>query len=188
MTSTSGRTLGGKSLDRNLEAIIIFASIALGLSVVYWLIFYLSQKGAIRFAPDRSTWGAARAYGPTAAAVISALYVGGLSSLKRLWMRVTAWKVPWWLYALALLGFPVAVLGDTYATAVFGTAPVTVGRTSPLHLLLLFFYICNRWPPGRRDWMAGLLAARTPHKNERRTGEPDSWPHWVALASPSVSG
>src|SRR5712692_5034634 len=142
MTSTAGRTLGGKSLDRNLEAIIIFASIALGLSVVYWLIFYLSQKGAIRFAPDRSTWGAARAYGPTAAAVISALYVGGLSSLKRLWMRVTAWKVPWWLYALALLGFPVAVLGVTYATAVFGTAPVTVGRTSPLHLLLLFSYIC----------------------------------------------
>ncbi len=90
MTSTSGRTLGGKSLDRNLEAIIIFASIALGLSVVYWLIFYLSQRGTIRIAPDRSTWGAARGYGRTAAAVISALYVGGVSSLKRLWMRVTA--------------------------------------------------------------------------------------------------
>lgn len=117
-------------------ALWIFVGIALGLPVLYWLLFYFARQAG--WEPPRGVFGVLRSYGPTFAAIGALAYVGGRPALRDLWTSVIKWRVSGRLYAIALFG-PLAVMTVAIG-AMFFFAPeaMTLGDFNPLKLAAIF--------------------------------------------------
>jgi membrane protease YdiL (CAAX protease family) len=108
-------------------------------------------------------WGASWAYGPAAAAVITAA-LAGRGALRGLGARLIRWRVPWWWYPIVLLG-PLAYWGVIYAVAIpIGWSehlrqplPLTHGLAAAIPLLLL---LCLTDGLGEETGWRGFLLPR----------------------------
>ncbi len=122
----------------------VFVFLALGFAWVYWLLISLSRKGSLPFLLQDSVPGAIlkailRDFGPAVAAIIVAAFYQGRAGLKRLWLTVTRWRVPWWLYALAFVG-PMIAAGLVVSIGVMkGSLKRNPEPISIVHFSLVFF-------------------------------------------------
>lgn len=147
---------------RNNRSIFLFITLALGLSLVYWGLFYLHDHGLLPFDPASDAMGALRGYGPTLAALVAAAVVYGLDGVSALWRRVTQWRVPGYLFALAILG---PLLGSVILVMLCGLmgADLTITQQTtaiPKLIIIFFFFAIVDGPIGEEIGWRGFLLPR----------------------------
>ena len=121
----------------------VFAALALGFAVAYGGIGWLANAGVLPFTLRGSTPGTIlgallRTFGPALAAVLCAAGFGGRRALRDLGASLAAWRLPAWLWLLALVGPFVAitlVVATGVATGTLVRAPL---ESSPLRFLVVF--------------------------------------------------
>ncbi len=117
-------------------ALWMFVGIALGLSVLHWVLFYVA--GQVGWELHKGTFGVIRSYGPTFAAIGALAYIGGRPALRDLWSSVIKWRISGRLYAIALLG-PLAVMTVALgAMLIFAPDALAFGDVNPLKLVAIF--------------------------------------------------
>lgn len=149
-------------IRRNTRSIYLFTALALGLSLLYWGLFLLHGRGLLSFDPSSDVMGAIRGYGPTLAAIITASVVYGRRGLQELWARVKMWRVPGWLFALAILG---PLLGSVLLLVIahFAGADLSPGSESlplPKLILVFLFFAVVDGPIGEEIGWRGFLLPR----------------------------
>lgn len=144
---------------RAVTASLLFAGVSVGLSCVYWSLFFLGDRGMLPFDPSSSVLGAARGYIPALAAVVTALGVFGRAELSTIWTRVSRWRVSPGLYGLALLVPMGASLIVVVVASLSGTE-VAFGpgaRTLPKLVLTFFFFAVVDGPLGEEIGWRGFF-------------------------------
>lgn len=147
---------------RSRSAIFVFTALALGLSLLYWGLFFLHGRGLLPFDPNSDLMGAIRGYGPTLAALVTAAAIYGRVGLKDLWLRLKMWRVRPWLLGLAVLG-PLAGSALLLVLACLSGADLT---PSPEHLpipklvLVFVFFAVVDGPIGEEIGWRGFLLPR----------------------------
>jgi membrane protease YdiL (CAAX protease family) len=150
------------SYGKDRLSIGLYVFLALGLSVLYWGLFYLHDRGTLAFDPESDLMGALRGYGPALAALVVAIVIHGRKGLRELWARVTMWRVPPWLLILAIVG---PLLGSVVLLVIVRIAEVDLTPTSQgvplpkLVIIFLFFAIVDG-PVGEEIGWRGFLLPR----------------------------
>lgn len=139
----------------------LFIALALGFSVVYWLLFVLRDRGAISLDGLVGPLGVARGYGPALAALIVAWLTMGRAGLRELGARLTCWRLPPWLYGVALL-MPALAAGSVVAIVARGAPErLALGEVNPLRLIVIFFvFAVIDGPLGEEIGWRGFLLPR----------------------------
>ena len=148
--------------SKRLVSILVFLTIALGLSLLYWWLFVLRERGVLPFDPSSNLMGAARGYGPTLAALVATAAFFGRRGLLELWMRVKKWRVSIGLLALALLGPMAGNLIVLFGAHLAGTEMSLDLESTPLPKLVLifFFFAVVDGPLGEEIGWRGFLLPR----------------------------
>ncbi|MGE4188539.1 MAG: hypothetical protein AB7G12_01440, partial [Thermoanaerobaculia bacterium] len=119
----------------------LFIALALGMSLLYWLLFALHARGWLPFDPASELFGLLRGYTPALAAVVTALLLSGRAGLTELRQRVTRWRVSPWLYALAFFGPLGASLVALFVARLSGVvAPFAPGAIPLPKLVIVFLF------------------------------------------------
>ena len=150
------------SNGRDRLSIGLYVILALGLSVLYWGLFYLHDRGALPFDPESDLMGALRGYGPALAALVVAAVIHGRKGLRELWTRVTVWRVPPRLLMLALVG---PLLGSLALLFIAHVAGVDLALTSqgvplPKLIIIFLFFAIVDGPVGEEIGWRGFLLPR----------------------------
>jgi uncharacterized protein len=148
--------------NRTTNAIRLFIALALGLSFLYWGLFFLRSKGWLPFDPASDLMGALRGYGPTVAALLTAALIYGRQGLKELWRHVAKWRIPPWLLALAILA---PLLGSLILLFITHLAGVNLALTSqsvpvPKLVIIFLFFAVVDGPTGEEIGWRGFLLPR----------------------------
>jgi membrane protease YdiL (CAAX protease family) len=146
----------------NKNSIRLFIALAIGLSCLYWGLFYLHEWGLLPFDPASDLMGALRGYGPALAALVTSALICGRKGLADLWMRVTMWRVPLWLLALAIVGPLLGSVALLFGVQVAGVDLVLTSHSVPLPKLILifFFFAIVDGPAGEEIGWRGYLLPR----------------------------
>lgn len=153
--------------NRANRSIFIFLLLALGLSFLYWGLFLLHDHGLLPFDPKSDLMGAARGYGPSLAALVAATVIYGRDGLRDLWMRVTMWRIPLWLFALAIVGPMLISLALLVILQVTGVDLVLTSESMPIPKLVIvfFFFAIVDGPVGEEIGWRGFLLPRLLEKH-----------------------
>jgi membrane protease YdiL (CAAX protease family) len=152
---------------RNRLSIGLYVFLALGLSVLYWGLFYLHDRGTLAFDPESDLMGALRGYGPALAALVVAVVIHGRKGLRELLTRVTMWRVPPWLLILAIVG---PLLGSVVLLVIVRIAEVDLALTSqgvplPKLIIIFLFFAIVDGPVGEEIGWRGFLLPRLLEKH-----------------------
>ena len=144
------------------RSIRLYIALALGFSLLYWGLFELYRRGLLPFDPASDVVGALRGYGPTLAALLTAVFIYGRDGLNELWMRVRMWRTPLWLLALAVFG---PMLGSLALLLVIQIAGVDLTLTSedvrlPKLFIIFIFFALVDGPVGEEIGWRGFLLPR----------------------------
>ncbi len=117
----------------------IFVCVVLGLSVLYWAAFQIAPLLDVELPAD--LLGTLRGFGPTIAAVVALVYVGGIGAIRSLLASILDWRVSGRLYAVALLA-PATAMALALAIA-YSNEPnaFSLGDVNPLRLAAIFFIL-----------------------------------------------
>jgi membrane protease YdiL (CAAX protease family) len=151
MTAPTDRRAAGRSAT-------LFSAVALGLSLAYWLLFIVHERGGLAFDPASSLMGVTRGYGPTVAALVAAWAFYGQSGLARIWSRVIRWRFRPHLLALAVLG-PLAVSAVVFTAVRLAGVDLQLdsGQIQPKLLLIFFVFAVVDGPVGEEIGWRGFL-------------------------------
>ena len=149
------------------HSIRLFIALAIGLSFLYWALFYLHDRGLLPFDPASDLMGALRGYGPTVAALVTSVIIYGRKGLRELWMRVKMWRIPLWLLALAVFG---PMFGSIVLLFMVHFAGVDLALTSqsvplPKLMLIFVFFAIVDGPTGEEIGWRGFLLPRLLEKH-----------------------
>lgn len=147
---------------RNRHAVRLFVSLALGLSLAYWGLFYLHRHHWLGFDPASDAMGALRGYGPTLAALITAAAIYGREGVAAIWKRITQRPIAARLIALAILGPLLASAALVVLAGLAGVdlAPSSDGIPIPKLILIFFFFAVVDGPIGEEIGWRGFLLPR----------------------------
>jgi membrane protease YdiL (CAAX protease family) len=153
--------------NKSNRSVLLFLALALGLAYLYWGLFVLHDKGLLPFDPSSDLMGAARGYGPSLAAIVAAAVIYGRNGLKELWMRVKMWRIPPWLFALAILG---PLLGNLALLSILQITGVDLvlnpeGVPIPKLIIIFFFFAIVDGPVGEEIGWRGFLLPRLLEKH-----------------------
>ncbi|MEP7702774.1 type II CAAX endopeptidase family protein [Paraglaciecola sp. 25GB23A] len=146
----------------NKHSILLFLALALGLSCAYWGLFFLHDHSWLPFNPSSDIMGALRGYGPSIAAFIAATVIYGRKGTSELWMRVKMWRIPLWLFVLAVLG---PMIGNLVLIiiAYFSGVELQLNSESvplPKLFIIFFFFAIVDGPVGEEIGWRGFLLPR----------------------------
>jgi uncharacterized protein len=154
-------------VDKGNRSTLLFIALALGLSYLYWGLFYLHEQNWVAFDPSSDLMGAIRGYGPSIAAIIAAAVIYGRQGLNSLWMRVKMWRIPLWLFALAIFGPVLFNLVLVFIAFLSGVDLALNPESVPLPKLILifFFFAIVDGPIGEEIGWRGFLLPRLLEKH-----------------------
>lgn len=143
------------------RSIVLYTILALGLAGGYWLLFFLHERGLSPFDPSGFVTGAARGYGPAVAALVTAALLYGKSELREIGSRLTRWRVPGRLYALALLGPVAASIAMVVVLRWLGVEAQEAQPIGPGKLILIFLlFVIADGPLGEEIGWRGFFLPR----------------------------
>src|SRR5438093_3413461 len=97
-------------MRRDIAAILLFLTLALGFSVCYWAMVRFCPQGSLPHPLELFLWALFRGFGPAVAAFIAAYYKDRATGIRRILSSLVRWNIqPRWY----LLGFlwPMAAVG-----------------------------------------------------------------------------
>jgi membrane protease YdiL (CAAX protease family) len=160
MDQEHSRTLSPPS---TLKTATLFVVLALGFASTYWLLVRLAHAGSLPFSMSDSLAGTIlkgllRDFGPAVAAMLAAGLTQGRLGLLRLGSALARWRIPVWIYLIAL-ALPFLADGIVVVVGVqTGALERGSGPFSPLHFLLVFFAMAVvDGPLGEEIGWRGLL-------------------------------
>jgi membrane protease YdiL (CAAX protease family) len=135
--------------DRALRTSALFTALALGFSIVYWMMVSLSRSGVVPFSMESDGFFRAsvpgsvaglllRDFGPALAGVIAIAVCRGRSALRGLLRSIVRWRVPAWLYVVAWFGLALNA-GVIVAGLAIGTLQFDPTAFVPMKFVMLFF-------------------------------------------------
>ena len=157
--------------DPALRMAFAYTALALGFSVLYWLLITLAQRGSLPFAmgppgfslekssvPGLMCALCLRSFGPALAAIITLYFFQGRAGLAGLWRSMTSFRLPVSLYALAVLA-PLAVSALIAALGLYsGRLQYAADQLQPLRFAAFFaLMLVFDGPLGEEPGWRGLL-------------------------------
>lgn len=156
--------------DCATKTAVVFVVLALGFSLLYWLVVVLSQSGVLPFSMEHDGFGFGRKslpgtiiwlllsnFGPALAATIALVCCGGRAGVEDLGRSIVRWRVRGGLYALAWFGIlinaGVVVVGYVTHTLRFDASAFSLVK----FVLLYFVMIVLDGPLGEEIGWRGVL-------------------------------
>lgn len=134
--------------DPATRTAVVFTTLVFLFAGIYWASVVLSRAGTLGFSMEQDgiargsvqgdvIWLLFSNFGPALAGIIALALCRGRAGLADLWLSLTHWKIPVWLYVAGAYGVLVNAAAVITGYLV-GTAQFDAGEFMPLKFLLLF--------------------------------------------------